>query len=83
MQLTAQDQEDIRWYLEDFSQYPKDPAPAIAARIEKRRAEIGVELFTKVLGNTEVWPEVKHDLSDTRIEIDTTVKRGDHAALGV
>jgi hypothetical protein len=31
LQLTAQDQEDIRWYLEDFLQYPMDPAPAIAA----------------------------------------------------
>ena len=35
-QLSAQDQEDIRWYLEDFLQYPMDPAPAIAARIEQR-----------------------------------------------
>jgi hypothetical protein len=70
LQLTAQDQEDIRWYLEDFLQYPMDPAPAIAARIERRMVEIGVDLFTKVLGNTPVW----HDLSDTRIEIETTVK---------
>src|ERR1039457_2514536 len=25
LQFTAQDQEDIRWYLEDFLQYPMDP----------------------------------------------------------
>jgi hypothetical protein len=50
-----------------------DPAPAIAARIEQRMAEIGVELFTKVLGNTPVWQEARHDLSDTRVEIETTV----------
>ena len=25
--LSPQDQEDIRWYLEDFLQYPLDPAP--------------------------------------------------------
>src|ERR1039457_2079074 len=79
LQFTAQDQEDIRWYLEDFLQYPMDPAPAIAARIERRMAEIGVELFTKVLGNTPVWHEVRHDLSATRVEIETTVK--DAAAL--
>ena len=79
LQFTAQDQEDIRWYLEDFLQYPMDPAPAIAARIERRMVEIGVELFTKVLGNTPVWHEVRHDLSGTRIEIETTVK--DAAAL--
>jgi len=29
--LTAQDEEDLRWYLEDFLQYPHDPAPTIAA----------------------------------------------------
>src|ERR1017187_2742716 len=74
LQFTAQDQEDIRWYLEDFLQYPMDPAPAIAARIEGRMAEIGVELFTKVLGNAPVWHEVRHDLSGTRVEIETTVK---------
>src|ERR1017187_5566006 len=79
LQFTAQDQEDIRWYLEDFLQYPMDPAPAIAARIERRMAEIGVELFTKVLENTPVWHEVRHDLSATRVEIETTVK--DAAAL--
>ena len=74
LQFTAQDQEDIRWYLEDFLQYPMDPAPVIAARIERRMAEIGVELFTKALGNTPVWHEVRHDLSGARIEIETTVK---------
>jgi len=74
LQLTPQDQEDIRWYLEDFLQYPMDPAPAIAKRIEARMAEIGADLFNKALGNTEVWPEVRHQLSDTRIEIETTVK---------
>jgi hypothetical protein len=74
LQLTPQDQEDIRWYLEDFLQYPMDPAPAIAKRIEARMAEIGADLFNKALGNTEVWPEVRHHLSDTHVEIETTVK---------
>jgi hypothetical protein len=72
--LSAQDKEDLRWYLEDFLQYPMDPAPAIAARIEQRMAEIGVELFGKVLGSTPVWHEVRHAVSATRIEIETTVK---------
>lgn len=74
LQLTAQDQEDIRWYLEDFLQYPMDPAPVIAVRIERRMAEIGADLFTKVLGNTPVWHDARHDLSGTRVEIETTVK---------
>src|SRR5580658_7609553 len=74
LQLTAQDHEDIRWYVEDFLQYPMDPAPAIAARIEGRMAAIGAELFGKALGNTPVWQEARHDLSGTRIEIETTVR---------
>src|ERR1035438_1178830 len=74
LQFTAQDQEDIRWYLEDFLQYPMDPAPVIAARIERRMAEIGADLFTKVLGNTQVWHEARHDLGGTRVEIETTVR---------
>ena len=47
--LEAQDQEDLRWYLEDYLQYPLDPAPKIAARIEARMDEIGAELFGAVL----------------------------------
>jgi hypothetical protein len=43
--LNLQDQEDIRWYLEDYLQYPLEPAPKIAARIESRMAEPGAELF--------------------------------------
>ena len=73
-QLGAQDQEDLRWYLEDYLQYPLDPAPAIAARVETRIAEIGVELFRAILEKTPVWSEVRHQLSDTRIEISTGVK---------
>lgn len=41
--LSPQDQEDLRWYLEDYLQYPLDPAPIIAARIEKRIEGIGLE----------------------------------------
>ncbi|OLB77501.1 MAG: hypothetical protein AUI14_15850 [Actinobacteria bacterium 13_2_20CM_2_71_6] len=43
--LTDADREDVRWYLEDFLEYPLDPAPAIAARVERRLTGIGTELF--------------------------------------
>jgi hypothetical protein len=46
--VSEQDREDVRWYLEDYLQYPLDPAPKIAARIEARMAEIGSELFTHI-----------------------------------
>ena len=45
LKLSAQDQEGIRWYLEDYLKHPFDPAPQIAGRIERRLAEIGTQLF--------------------------------------
>jgi tetratricopeptide (TPR) repeat protein len=75
--LTDQDQEDIRWYLEDFLQYPHDPAPKIAARIEKRMAQIGTELFKALFQSgddaRDLWATLRTRLNDTRIEIITTV----------
>jgi tetratricopeptide (TPR) repeat protein len=75
--LTDQDQEDIRWYLEDFLQYPHDPAPKIAARIEKRMAQIGTELFRALFQSgddaRDLWATLRTPLNDTRIEIITTV----------
>ena len=72
--LEAQDQEDLRWYLEDYLQYPLDPAPKIAARIEARMDEIGAELFGAVLAGSPVWGEARNDLAETRIEVVTGVQ---------
>ena len=71
--FSAQDQENLRWYLEDFLQYPFDPAPKIAARVEKRLAEIGVELFRAVFhaddDARDLWATLRTRLNDTRVEI--------------
>jgi nucleoside phosphorylase len=71
--LTPQDDEDLRWYLEDFLQYPFDPAPTIAARIEARMAEIGADLFDRVFRSSEqgrqLWARVAERLSDLRVEV--------------
>ena len=40
--MTEDDQKDLRGYLEDYLQYPLDPNPQIAARIEERMAALGV-----------------------------------------
>lgn len=76
--LTPQDQEDIRWYLEDYLQYPLDPAPKIAARIEKRMAEIGSDLFKKIFHHNDdtrkLWFTVSDKLNETRVEILTGVE---------
>jgi tetratricopeptide (TPR) repeat protein len=73
--LTDQDREDLRWYFEEYLKFPFDPAPKIAARIEKRMNEIGAGLFVKVfLASDEakrVLESVCARLADTRIEIVT------------
>ena len=76
-QLSEQDRENIRWYLEDYLQYPHDPAPQIAARVERRMFTIGIELFQAVFqvsdGVRDLWATLRHNLNNTRIEILTAV----------
>lgn len=71
--LSPQDEADLRWYLEDFLQYPQEPAPMIARRVEGRMAEVGAELFKAVFQANEdarrVWSRVEDRLPETRIEI--------------
>lgn len=76
--ISPQDQEDLRWYLEDYLQFPHDPAPAIAARVEQRMTEIGTELFQAVFKSSEqasrLWAKVYERASDLRVEIVTSVR---------
>ena len=63
--LSAQDREDLRWYFEDYGENPFDPAPAIAARIEARIAEIGDLLFRAVFESSETARRLWARLSAT------------------
>lgn len=82
-ELEAQDREDIRWYLEDYLRYPIDPAPAIAAGVEHRLAELGRELFGKVFeanrDTLRLWHAVSDHLADMRVEVVSAVE--DAAAI--
>jgi hypothetical protein len=69
--LSAQEAEDIRWYLEDYRIYPVDPAPKIARRIEQHMGEVGEKLFRLVLGGSDVWQSARRRLGETRIEVET------------
>src|SRR5215218_9990925 len=64
--LSPQDEEGLRWYLEDFLQYPQDPAPSIARRVEGRMEEIGNELFQAVFqasdDSRDLWAELRKRL---------------------
>jgi hypothetical protein len=75
--ISPQDEEDLRWYLEDFLQYPQDPAPVIARRIEGLMSELGTKLFAGVFQTNDdardVWSRVRERLGETRIEILTGV----------
>jgi tetratricopeptide (TPR) repeat protein len=75
--LSAQEEAELRWYLEDFLQYPEEPAPAIARRIEGLMADLGTKLFAGVFQANDdardVWSRVRERLGETRIEIVTGV----------
>jgi tetratricopeptide (TPR) repeat protein len=70
------DREGVRWYLEDFLEYPVEPAPTIAAGVEGRLAELGGQLFTEVFGSGDglrLWARLQDRLSQTRVEIASEV----------
>jgi hypothetical protein len=75
--LSPQDEEDLRWYLEDFLQYPQEPAPTIARRVEGLMSEVGTKLFAGVFQANndarDIWSRVRERLGETRIEIITGV----------
>jgi len=75
--LGPQDEEDLRWYLEDFLQYPQEPAPTIARRIEGRLAEVGKELFRAVFHSSDetrdLWAQVRDRIAGARVEVVTGV----------
>jgi tetratricopeptide (TPR) repeat protein len=77
-ELDRQDARDIRWYLEDYLEYPLDPAPQIAARIEGRMAELGRDLFASAFppgsDARDLWSTVRDRLSEARVEVITDVR---------
>src|SRR5439155_25153944 len=70
------DREQLRWYLEDFLEYPLDPAPTIAAGVEARLAELGTRLFEAVFAGRDaqdLWATLRRNLPVTRVEIASEV----------
>jgi tetratricopeptide (TPR) repeat protein len=74
--FTAQDREDLRWYLEEFLQNPKEP-PGVITRIESRIAELGLALFRGAFQGSDdardLWAQVRDRLAETRLEVVTEV----------
>ena len=69
---------DIRWYLEEFLQYPMEPHPARAQNIEKRMREIGTQLYEKIFNSRDaikLWGRLQTiGLNKMRVEILTSVE---------
>jgi tetratricopeptide (TPR) repeat protein len=77
-ELLDQDREDLRWYLEDYLEYPLEPTPAIAARVERRMHELGRELFAKLFPDgsdaRDLWAEIRPQLDRARVEVVSEVE---------
>jgi tetratricopeptide (TPR) repeat protein len=73
------DGERIRWYLEDYAEFPADPAPAIARAAEARLAQAGTDLFRQVFSDpdaADIWAQARNRLSEVRVEIDADPTEG-------
>ncbi|MEA2694670.1 MAG: hypothetical protein QOJ16_4057, partial [Acidobacteriota bacterium] len=70
------DQRGLRWYLEEYLQYPQEPHPKIAAGVEQRMAAIGAELFGAIFQGDarDLWAMLRERLEETRVEIVTGVR---------
>jgi tetratricopeptide (TPR) repeat protein len=71
--LTAREQEDLRWYMEDYLQHAESVEAVHVEQIEQMIRQRGIELYDQVLianRNTQaIWYAVREQLADLRIEI--------------
>ncbi|AUB83639.1 CHAT domain-containing protein [Candidatus Thiodictyon syntrophicum] len=71
--LTPQEQEDLRWYLEDYLQNPGAVEPVQIAQIESMLHSRGEDLYRQVLtanpDTQAIWFAIRNQLADLRIEI--------------
>lgn len=71
--VAPDDNEGIRWYLEEYLLFPFDPAPEIAERVERRIQEIGATLFQSLFQSNEdaaqIWLRIRSSLAETRFQI--------------
>jgi tetratricopeptide (TPR) repeat protein len=71
--LTPQEQEELRWYMEDYLTLAESVQAVQIEQIEACMKQRGEELYTKVLAanpNTQaIWFAVREQLADLRVEI--------------
>ena len=75
--LTAKEQEDLRWYLEDYLAQDEAANEVRVRQVEGLMETRGEELYAKVLAvdmNTQaIWFAIRNRLADLRIQITTSV----------
>ena len=75
--LTAQEQEELRWYREDYLQRPESVEAVQVEQVEAFMRQRGVELYTKVRTanqNTQaIWCAMREHLADLRVELNTGI----------
>ena len=60
--------EKVRWYLEDYAEFPAEPAPAVARDAEALLATVGRQLFERVFdgrGAAKVWAKADITISSS------------------
>jgi hypothetical protein len=70
--MTPREDEDLRWYYEEYLLYQEDPTSMIASRIERWMADTGTQLFRDVFAQEatrDLWAALAQQLGETRIEI--------------
>lgn len=71
-ELSAADAEELRWYWEDYLDYPAGAAVATAAKCRRELVRIGESLFRQTFGSSSargLWKQISPTLEDLRIEI--------------
>ena len=75
--LTPQEQEELRWYLEDYLQRAESVEKVQVEQIETLMKQRGEELYRKVLrandDTQDLWSSIRNNLSDLRVEISTGI----------
>jgi hypothetical protein len=75
--LSSQEQENIRWYLEDFLQYNLQLEADRGHKIQQQMTEIGARLFNNIFSSNDnvknLWSHLQSNLNNVRIEIVTQI----------
>ena len=79
--FTEKDQENLRWYLEDYPYEPFDPSPSMAAKIEERLTYIGQQTFDAIFGSDDPKIILRHfaenlKTTDVRVYHETPYEEG-------